>query len=74
MDTQGARPLPVINLAYVRNPFWNGAFGSFGMNIGTEDMWGIADSLTAIKKENREGLEAVVTRALVVHRRSSIKN
>jgi cytochrome c peroxidase len=68
VDAQGARPLPVINLAYVRNPLWNGAFGSFGMNIGTEDVWGVGDSLTIINKESREGLEAVVTRALVVHR------
>ncbi len=68
VDAQGARPLPVINLAYVRNPLWNGAFGSFGMNVGTESIWGVADTLTLINKENREGLEAVVTRALITHR------
>ncbi len=68
VDAQGARPLPVINLAYVRNPLWNGAFGSYGMNAGTESVWGVADPLTSINKENREGLEAVVTRALITHR------
>jgi cytochrome c peroxidase len=68
VDAQGARPLPVINLAYVRNPLWNGSFGSYGMNVGTESVWGIADSLTSINRENREGLEAVVTRALKTHR------
>lgn len=68
VDAQGARPLPVINLAYVRNPLWNGSFGSFGMNAGTESAWGVLDPLTSINFENREGLEAVVTRALITHR------
>ncbi|MFZ1582590.1 MAG: cytochrome c peroxidase [Saprospiraceae bacterium] len=68
VDAQGARPLPVVNLAYVRNPLWNGSFGSFGMNLGTESVWGVADPLTSINHENREGLEAVVTRALITHR------
>lgn len=68
VDAQGARPLPVINLAYVRNPLWNGSFGSFGMNVGTESAWGVLDPLTSINKEYREGLEAVVTRALITHR------
>ena len=68
VDAQGARPLPVINLSYVRNALWNGAFGSFGMNEGTESVWGVGDTLTKINLENREGLEAVITRALIVHR------
>ncbi|MGE5356316.1 MAG: cytochrome-c peroxidase [Deltaproteobacteria bacterium] len=73
VDAQGARPLPVINLAYVRNALWNGSFGSFGMNKGTEDLWGIADTLTAINKEQREGLEAAIPRALIVHRQNITK-
>ncbi len=68
VDAQGARPLPVINLSYVRNALWNGSFGSFGMNEGTESLWGKADSLTKINHEGREGLEASITRALIVHR------
>ncbi len=68
VDAQGARPLPVINLSYVRNALWNGSFGSFGMNVNTAKVWGIADSLTKINYEGREGLEAAITRALVVHR------
>ncbi|MFN8337675.1 MAG: cytochrome c peroxidase [Saprospiraceae bacterium] len=68
VDAQGARPLPVINLAYVKNALWNGSFGSTGMNVGTESVWGVADSLTLINRENREGLEAAITRALTVHR------
>lgn len=68
VDAQGARPLPMINLTYVRNALWNGSFGSFGMNAGTESLWGKADTLTKINFENREGLEAVIPRALIVHR------
>lgn len=68
VDAQGARPLPVINLSYVRNALWNGSFGSFGLNVATSKVWGVADSLTKINFEGREGLEAAITRALVVHR------
>ena len=68
VDAQGARPLPVINLAYVKNALWNGSFGSFGMNTGTSAIWGKADTLTKINFENREGLEAAIPRALIVHR------
>ncbi|MBK9378492.1 MAG: hypothetical protein IPM86_09770 [Saprospiraceae bacterium] len=68
VDAQGARPLPTINLAYVRNALWNGSFGSFGMNENTSAVWGVADSLTKINFEGREGLEATITRALTVHR------
>lgn len=68
VDAQGARPLPTINLTYVRNALWNGSFGSFGMNTGTESIWGVADTLTKINNEGHDGLEAVIPRALTVHR------
>ncbi|MEO6189862.1 MAG: cytochrome c peroxidase, partial [Saprospiraceae bacterium] len=68
VDAQGARPLPVINLTFVRNALWSGAFGANGMNVGTESAWGVADSLTNINKKGFEGLEANNTRALFVHR------
>lgn len=73
VDAQGARPLPVINLAYVRNALWNGSFGSFGMNVGTENIWGVADTLTRINQQQREGLEAVIPRAFIVHRQNITK-
>jgi len=68
VDAQGARPLPMLNLTYVRNALWNGAFGSFGMNTGTEAAWGITDPLTDINMNGIEGLEANNHRALITHR------
>lgn len=68
VDAQGARPLAMLNLTYVRNALWNGSFGSYGLNKGTEAVWGITDTLTSINKEGYEGLEANNHRALVTHR------
>jgi len=39
LDVQSARPLSLVNVAYVTNTFWNGQFGSGGVNEGTEDVW-----------------------------------
>jgi cytochrome c peroxidase len=68
VDAQGARPLPTINLTYVTNALWAGSFGSFGANVGTESVWGVADPLTNINEEGIAGLEANNHRALIVHR------
>ncbi|MBK9716756.1 MAG: hypothetical protein IPO85_04430 [Saprospiraceae bacterium] len=68
VDAQGARPLPTINLTFVRNALWSGAFGARGMNVGTESAWGVVDSLTSINAKGFEGLESNNTRALFVHR------
>lgn len=68
VDAQGARPLPTINLAYVKNTLWNGSFGSTGMNAAFQDVFGVADPLTDINKKGIEGLEANNHRALIVHR------
>ncbi|HEX5625290.1 MAG TPA: cytochrome c peroxidase [Saprospiraceae bacterium] len=67
VDAQGARPLPTINLAYVRNALWAGSFGSFSLNEGTEAVWD-QDTLTAVNHLGLEGLEANNIRALQVHR------
>lgn len=67
VDAQGARPLPVINTAYVTNALWAGNFGSFDANLGTEDVWAL-DSLTEINFKGLMGLEANNERALIVHR------
>lgn len=68
VDAQGARPLPTINLTYVRVALWSGAFGAHGLNEGTEEAWGKNDSLTSINQLGMEGLESNNTRALFVHR------
>jgi len=41
LDVQSARPLSLVNVAFVKNTFWNGQFGSTGINIGTENLWGV---------------------------------
>ncbi len=67
VDAQGARPLPTINLTYVTNALWAGAFGSFDSNLGTENVWN-QDTLTAVNFKGLKGLEANNERALIVHR------
>ncbi len=67
VDAQGARPLAVINLAYVTNALWAGSFGSYGVNAGTESVWH-QDTLVEINFKGLQGLEANNARALTVHR------
>ena len=73
VDAQGARPLPTINLAYVTNALWAGAFGSYGVNKGTESVWN-QDTLVDINNQFLQGLEANNIRALIVHRQMVNKN
>ncbi|MBL7774683.1 MAG: hypothetical protein JNK89_01705, partial [Saprospiraceae bacterium] len=68
IDAQGARPLSVLNVAYVTNSMWNGSFGSDGVNAGTEDRWGVADPGTAINHERLGALEGQNIEGLKVHR------
>ncbi len=68
VDAQGARPLTMHNLAYVPVALWSGTFGSFSVNIGTENVWEQADTLVRINKKGFMGLEANNQRALIVHR------
>jgi cytochrome c peroxidase len=63
LDVQSARPLTMINVAYVTNTFWNGQFGAKGANEGTEHLWNEADGsalnelgFEAIETQNFEGL------------------
>ena len=65
MDVQSARPLSLINVAYVTNTFWNGQFGSTGVNVGTESVWHDREDternflgFQGIETQNFEGLEA----------------
>ena len=67
VDAQGARPLTILNTAYVTNALWAGSFGSFNANVGTESVWN-QDTLTAINFKGLMGLEANNARALAVHR------
>ncbi len=63
LDVQSARPLSLVNVAFVTNTFWNGQFGSGGVNIGTEDVWDLREDTernhlgySGIETQNFEGL------------------
>ncbi len=67
MDVQGARPLSLLNSAYVTNSSWAGAFGSGGVNAGTEHLWD-NNSVTAINHLGFSGLESQNIEGLHLHR------
>jgi cytochrome c peroxidase len=68
IDAQGARPLSVLNVAFVTNSMWNGSFGSDGVNKGTENMWGVFDAGTAINHQRLGNLEGQNIEGLKTHR------
>lgn len=68
MDVQGARPLSLLNVAYVSNTSWTGKFGAFGLNEGTEDLWGVDDESTEVNHLGLDGLEAQNIEGLKIHR------
>lgn len=73
LDIQAARPLSLVNVAFVKNTFWNGQFGSGGANIGTEELW----SQSHDTELNHLGFEAIETQnieGLDVHRFRYTKN
>jgi len=64
LDVQSARPLTMVNVAFVKNTFWNGQFGARGVNEGTESLWREDQGTSrndlgfeAIETQNFEGLE-----------------
>ncbi len=65
LDVQSARPLSLINVAYVTNTFWNGQFGGDGVNKDTEEVWDLREDternrlgFDAIETQNIEGIKA----------------
>ncbi|MEQ1746166.1 MAG: cytochrome c peroxidase [Saprospiraceae bacterium] len=68
IDAQGARPLSVLNVAFVTNSMWNGSFGADGVNAGTEAMWGVFDPGTAINHLRLGTLEGQNIEGLKTHR------
>lgn len=65
LDVQSARPLSLLNVAFVKNTFWNGQFGSQSVNIGTEAVWDLRQDTErnnlgyeAIETQNFEGIES----------------
>ncbi len=67
IDTQGARPLSLLNVGFVRNTSWSGAFGAGGVNEGTEDQWGV-NTPTEVNHLGLAGLEAQNIEGLHLHR------
>ena len=57
IDVQSARPLSLINVAYVTNTMWNGMFGSTHVNEGTEELW----SEELGNHTNHEGFEGIMS-------------
>ena len=67
LDVQEARPLNLINVAFVKNTAWNGQFGGSGTNIGTEEVWG--DRLDTRRNHlGYEGLETQNIQGMRTHR------
>lgn len=67
LDVQSIRPLSLVNVGFVENTFWNGQFGSGGVNEGTEDVW---DQLpeTELNKLGFSGIETQNMEGLHTHR------
>ncbi len=67
LDVQSARPLSLINVAYVTNTFWNGQFGSTAVNEGTEEVWPLLHE-TDLNNLGFEGIETQNFEGLGTHR------
>ena len=68
VDAQGARPLSMLNVAYVTNTTWSGKFGAGDANVGTEAIWGETDPATEVNKQGLSGLESQNMEGLALHR------
>lgn len=68
VDAQGARPLSVLNVAFVENTMWNGSFGHTGPNAETRAAWGVTDVFTKLNELELGALEGQNIAGLEVHR------
>lgn len=68
LDVQGARPLSVLNVAYVTNSTWSGKFGGYYANVGTEDVWNDDPNTAEVNHLGLDGLEAQNIEGLKIHR------
>lgn len=67
LDVQSARPLNLINVAYVHNTFWNGQFGATHANADTEHLWDL-NHATEGNHTGHMGLEVQNVEGLTAHR------
>ena len=68
LDVQGARPISLVNVAYVTNSTWSGKFGAGYVNADTKAVWGEDDPSTEINKLGYDGLESQNVEGLKIHR------
>lgn len=73
LDVQSARPLSLMNVAFVTNTSWNGQFGANDQNIGTEGLWDDSP-LTEVNHLGFMGLESQNIEGLALHRMVINKN
>lgn len=67
IDAQEARPISLLNVAFVTNSMWNGKFGANYNNVGTEHLWE-EDPDLHVNEMGLDGLEAQNIEGTVVHR------
>lgn len=67
LDVQSARPLTMVNVAFVINTMWNGSFGAGHVNAGTESVWN-NDPGTALNYMGMSGIETQNIEGVVIHR------
>ncbi|MEL6988482.1 MAG: cytochrome c peroxidase [Bacteroidota bacterium] len=67
IDAQGARPLSVLNVAFVENTSWNGQFGGKGVNEGTESLWN-EEEMTIVNELGFAGIESQNIEGMELHR------
>jgi cytochrome c peroxidase len=67
LDVQGARPLSMLNVAYVTNSTWSGKFGAHHANEGTEYAWN-EENDNEVNHLGLDGLEAQNIEGLKLHR------
>lgn len=65
LDVQGARPLSMLNTAFVTNSTWSGKFGANHANEGTEYAW-VGDA--KINEMGMDGLESQIIEGFTLHR------
>ncbi len=65
LDVQGARPLSVLNTAFVTNTTWSGKFGAHHANEGTEHAW---TKDAEVNEMGLDGLESQIIEGTVLHR------
>ncbi len=65
LDVQGARPLSMLNTAFVTNTTWSGKFGANHANEGTEHAW---KEDAEVNELGLDGLESQIIEGTVLHR------